>query len=175
MMHDPRDIAVRAHGDQKYGSRPYADHLDEVVAVLAEYGYEDPDSRAVGYLHDTLEDTSTTPADLRTLGIPLVVVEAVQFCTDEPGPNRRTRKALTYQRYHGQIRLWLGDHREVMPFVPLGIRGKLADRLANLRAASRDGSDLLSMYRKERDAFRETYHVPGLCDPMWTEYERLLA
>ena len=62
-----------------------------------------------------------------------------------------------------------------MPALPIALRVKLADRLANLRHSVETKSDLLQMYRKERDAFRAAYYVAGICDPMWAEYDQLLG
>jgi len=33
-----RDFALERHGQQRYGERPYGEHLAEVVGVLAEFG-----------------------------------------------------------------------------------------------------------------------------------------
>jgi (p)ppGpp synthase/HD superfamily hydrolase len=51
-----RDFAIRAHGDQKYGSEPYVAHLDAVVAVLNEFGYSGDEYVCSGYLHDKQEN-----------------------------------------------------------------------------------------------------------------------
>ena len=57
-----RRMAVEAHGAQKYGVRPYSDHLDEVAALCTSHG---KDAQIVAYLHDALEDTSLTVAAIR--------------------------------------------------------------------------------------------------------------
>jgi (p)ppGpp synthase/HD superfamily hydrolase len=54
-----RDLALRYHGEQRYGDHPYGVHLDAVVEILREYGHEA--LVPAGYLHDTLEDTDATP------------------------------------------------------------------------------------------------------------------
>jgi guanosine-3',5'-bis(diphosphate) 3'-pyrophosphohydrolase len=44
---------------------PYIDHLKSVAQVIAEVGgIEDPEILAAAWLHDTLEDTETTPEEL---------------------------------------------------------------------------------------------------------------
>lgn len=55
-MNDPvrqaRDVAIAAHGDQRYGTHPYVHHLDAVAAILEPFGTA---AQIVGYLHDTIE------------------------------------------------------------------------------------------------------------------------
>lgn len=43
---------------------PYINHVIEVAAILAEVGVEDPVTLQAAILHDTVEDTGTTPAEL---------------------------------------------------------------------------------------------------------------
>lgn len=172
---EAREIAVQAHGDAEYGTGvPYSDHLDEVVAVLKEYGHEG-DHALAGYLHDVVEDTPKSAEDLLAAGVPDEVVAIVLFVTDETGHNRKERKAKTYRRVRSQL-----DEHRLAPkgcaaWVHKALRVKLADRLANVRACLRSKSGLLGMYRKERRAFREAYYLPGVCGPMWVEYDRLLG
>jgi guanosine-3',5'-bis(diphosphate) 3'-pyrophosphohydrolase len=52
-----RAFVVNAHGEQKYGDRPYAYHLDAVAVIATPFGEE---AVVVAYLHDTVEDTATT-------------------------------------------------------------------------------------------------------------------
>lgn len=59
-----RIFAIKAHGNQKYGKKPYIYHLDQVAGKLAQLeqsGWYVPElSYTVGYLHDLLEDTDVT-------------------------------------------------------------------------------------------------------------------
>ena len=61
MMNDTvikaRDFANQHHGEQRYGDRPYAYHLDAVVTLLEPYGES---AQVIGYLHDVVEDTVVT-------------------------------------------------------------------------------------------------------------------
>ena len=90
-----REIAVEAHGDQKYGksTHPYVFHLDGVVDTveLMRGGYiltltEDSAYfnmqmlRDVGFLHDTIEDTETTYLDI-CAEFGHEVADAVHICT----------------------------------------------------------------------------------------------
>lgn len=194
-----REFAIQAHGDQMYGDKPYVSHLDDVVAVLdTHFKRAIPELLAVGYLHDVLEDTSVTAGTLFEQFGPNVAL-AVQFCTDEPGPNRKTRKAATYARCRAQIvandtliktqngYLWPTDLVSALdmlapleqPHCPLatayGTVVKVADRIANLRNCIASGSDLFRMYQKERDAFSQALFVQGLCDDLWYDYAQMLG
>lgn len=142
-----RLLAIQAHGDQKYGDKPYVDHLDDVVDILRQTGWSDPDILMVGYLHDAIEDTTLTLQELRQFGYPDVVVEGIQFVTDEPGPNRKTRKLATYAR--------VARADAESEGTTLGIVVKWADRIANCRRSK--GTSLLGMYQKEDETFRTTY------------------
>ena len=50
-----RELAMRSHGDQKYGEHPYIVHLDAVADICYPYGQN---AVIIAFLHDTLEDTS---------------------------------------------------------------------------------------------------------------------
>ena len=177
---DARAFAAWAHGDQKYGDDPYIVHLDEVVAILRDFGHEDDEHVAAGFLHDVLEDSGMVRYDDLGATTP-AVRRAVMFCTDSDGTNRKERKAATYQRMRGEVNQWLAHAREPemfpdpMTWIPMAIRVKLADRLANTRhCIATDNKGLLSMYRKESFAFRDALYTPGVADPMWAEYDRLM-
>jgi len=169
-------VATKAHKGQKYGDQPYTDHLAEVAAIVRGFGYGGSPGagEAVGWLHDALEDTDLTRADLEsTFGE--AIAHAVLFCTDEEGHNRKTKKRLTFHRMRGQLDTWV-EHGRVPDFRLLGLRVKLADRIANIRASLRDDNKgLLKMYQKEQPAFREALVVQDTADAMWAEIDRLLA
>ena len=59
-----REYVIKAHGDQKYGSKPYIYHLDGVVERLKLKGHSE--LIALGYLHDVIEDTDISYGELRT-------------------------------------------------------------------------------------------------------------
>ena len=69
-----RDIAIRAHGTQKYGEDPYSVHLDAVVSMLGEFGF------------DSFEDKQCTLcADMCPVPNPL---GAIAMVPDAGGGNR---------------------------------------------------------------------------------------
>jgi (p)ppGpp synthase/HD superfamily hydrolase len=156
-----RDFAIAAHGDQRYGARPYVDHLDAVVALLAPYG---EDVQVVGYLHDTLEDTAATHAQIAAL-FGARIADCVALLSDSPGPDRKTRKAATY------VRMAAADAS-----LHWGLIAKAADRLANVRACIADArADKLAMYREEHQALRAAAWRAGLCDALWAELDAVCA
>lgn len=155
-----RAFAVAAHGEQRYGDQPYSVHLDAVAALLAPFGEE---AQVVGYLHDVLEDTAVSPGQLRVESGERVA-KLVSLVTDEPGANRRERKA----RSNAKMAAVTGEDS-------LALVVKAADRLANLRASAAGGSDSkLGMYRREHPDFRRAAYRPGLCDDLWREIDAII-
>ena len=169
---DARDFAIQAHGDQKYGDEPYVTHLDQVWAVLQEYGFTETCVRNGAFLHDVLEDCPNVSREDIKAKFGNATVYIVDFCTDEPGHNRKERKAATYKRVRATIDLYpIQDNF----FGIYAIRVKVADRLSNLRSCHAVNPGLLPMYRKEREAFKTALYAPGVCDAMWAEYDALLG
>jgi hypothetical protein len=143
MLDAARSYAITAHADQKYGERPYAYHLDAVAALLAPYGEE---AQIVGYLHDVVEDTEVTAADVEAR-FGKYIVNCVSLLTDESGSSRKERKTKTYAKLaqvHGQTELALVV--------------KAADRLANVRACLSDRKrGLWELYRGEHPVFKQAH------------------
>ncbi len=65
------EFAAAKHRDQRRkgrGASPYINHPIEVARALAEIGgVSDPDILSAAILHDTVEDTQTTPAELQEI------------------------------------------------------------------------------------------------------------
>jgi (p)ppGpp synthase/HD superfamily hydrolase len=164
-MNVAREYARVAHAGQTYGDEPYTVHLEAVVAVVRPV---DPsgEAEAVAYLHDALEDTAATAAEL-TMTFGAVVASAVLLVTDPEGENRRARKAALHAR--------LGALDVTVPAMRLALLVKAADRLANVRACVASHPGKLRMYRKEHTAFRPACYRPGLCDDIWAEIDSLLG
>jgi len=155
-----KDFAVAAHGEQMYGDKPYSFHLDAVAALVTPYGTE---AMAVAYLHDVVEDTSISIQEIKqTFGAK--VAACVALLTDEPGENRKERKAKTYAKL-----------AQVQGSNELALVVKTADRLANTRACLLDRkANLWEMYRAEHAVFRQSAYRQGLCDILWVELDSLL-
>jgi hypothetical protein len=156
-----REFALKAHGDQKYGDRPYSYHLDAVTDILR--GFSET-AQIIGYLHDVLEDTATARSEIQAVFGPKVT-EAVALLTDEPGETRRERKEMTMRKLaaiHGDL--------EVALIV------KAADRLANIRACHDfNRPDKLEMYAQEHASFARAVFRPGICDSLWCEMAERIA
>lgn len=160
-LQEARAFAVAAHGEQKYGDRPYSFHLDAVAAIAAPYGAE---AVTVAYLHDTVEDTDATVAEIDSR-FGSKVAACVSLLTDESGANRKERKAKTYAKL-----------AVVSGPTELALLVKAADRLANVRACVQDHKQALwELYRSEHTTFKGAAYRAGLCDPLWTELDSLLA
>lgn len=157
-----KDFAIAAHGDQKYGKLPYWTHLEDVEGVLVRFGYDSPDYRAAAWLHDVLEDTPAKAPDLIHEGFPFEVVAMISAVTDEPGRNRKERKALTYPK---------------IARLPAAIPLKVADRIANVEACLKSGDSKLIMYRKEHIEFYSwlSRDVDPRTAAMWEYLNRMMG
>ena len=151
-----RAVALRHHGDQRYGDLPYGYHLEQVAAVLTRFGLGTPELLAAAWLHDVIEDTDATSAELAAAGIPSPVIALVEAVTDEPGATRDERKAKTYPKTAA-----LRD----------AVAIKLADRIANIEAGGK-----VTKYPREQPAFRTGLHNPahGL-DALWRHLDVLFG
>lgn len=72
-------LALKHHKGQKYGSKPYIEHLADVVSSLfCKYGDESNDLLiATAWLHDAREDTDINPSEIVN-GCGWAVLEAVE-------------------------------------------------------------------------------------------------
>lgn len=152
-------FATHWHGDQKYGPYPYTRHLSDVFRIAVEEGL-DNDVVIAAWLHDILEDTKVGIGRLTSAAGPEIaaLVEAV---TDEPGRNRRERKAKTLPKTRAA-----GTNAVAL---------KLCDRIANMENSKAEGDPrgLLKMYRKEHAAFTAALYIPGELDDLWSRLEAL--
>lgn len=122
------EVAAHAHqGQVRAGAeaRPYIVHPEEVVQILLEHGVDDPHIIAAAWLHDVVEDTSVTLADLAPFG-PLVT-DIVDRLTKQP----HQLYAAYYQR------IWESQSATLV---------KLADRISNLRSYHVKGHDKFQRY-----------------------------
>ena len=83
MVQRAEAVARKAHEGQfrRDGTTPYIVHPEAVVGRVG----EDPTRRAVAWLHDVVEDTDLTLADLEAEGFPPAVLEGVQLMTHDDG------------------------------------------------------------------------------------------
>jgi (p)ppGpp synthase/HD superfamily hydrolase len=160
-IREAREFALKAHGNQKYGEQPYSVHLESVAELLVPFGEE---AQMLGYLHDVVEDTKTRIEEIEQR-FGQQIARCVELLTDEPGKNRRERRARTNAKL-SQV----GKEDELALIV------KAADRLANLRASviCSDQSKL-QMYRKEHPAFKQAVFRKDLCDDLWQEMSIIVS
>lgn len=158
---DPREFAFRMHGAQRYGDRPFIEHLDAVAKLVG----DDPLLRTVAYLHDVVEDTQCTTEDLLDL-FGQDVARAVNVMTDGPG-SRAERKARSHRR--------LAELDPQVPWKRAALVVKVADRLANVQACLDAGDARFYMYREEHVAFTAAVHRDGLCDGLWEQLDQRIC
>ncbi len=94
MVSKARAWAIKAHAGQK--DKAGKDYFQAHVAVVADGVKGDPVAETVAFLHDTVEDTTITIADIRT-GFPKEVADAVKALTRS--------KNMSYAEY-----LWYIQH-----------------------------------------------------------------
>lgn len=139
-----RDLALRAHGDQKYGDKPYMYHVESVVKLVDEYfryGYQ---HKIVAYLHDVPEDTDVNVCDIRK-EFGDKIANWVSLLTDCDGANRKERKRLTNQKLKSA-----GLH------LLMGLNVKILDRMANtLESINTKNKSKFKMYDKEYVEFKD--------------------
>lgn len=149
--------ATVKHAGQSYsGGLPYTHHLAQVEAVLRRFNITDTDLLTASWLHDVVEDTEVKVKDIEEM-FGSEVARIVYAVTNEDGPNRKTRHALTYPK--------IRDAGEK------AIQLKLADRIANVEA----GGNLVGMYRKEHEDFKRALYTPGQAEEMWAHINKLLS
>jgi hypothetical protein len=137
LIHKAKIMGSLAHYGQKYGIYDYTSHLEVVNRNLHEkYTPQSSDILAAAYLHDSIEDTVVTREDIEKFINPRVA-ELVWRVTDEPGDNRKERKAKTYPKIAAD---------------PEAVALKLADRLANVSYSTENYSKL-KMYIGEHHDF----------------------
>lgn len=129
-------FAEKAHRRQRYGDAPYIVHLVDTAAVAASYGLSKTVIAAC-WLHDVLEDTPVTLEQLQH-EFGYEIAEIVRRVSDEPGKNRKERKAKTYPKTAAN---------------PDAVLVKLCDRIANIDACLRSENPMLKMYRDENKEF----------------------
>lgn len=154
------EFAAMIHKDQgkTYGDLPYSAHLDAVVAQLLRFDFTDKNLIAAAYLHDIVEDCGISLNTIFEL-FGEETAALVGAVTDEPGANRKERKAKTYPKIKA---------------TPGALALKLADRLANVEHALEAGNiRMFKMYQKEQAGFVEALRTPGELDTMWLALDSL--
>ena len=158
-----KEFAVKAHGQQMYGDKPYVVHLEHVHNVMKRYRHTNRDVivQMAGWLHDVLEDTTTSKTELiRNFGEE--VADIVYRVTDASGADRTEKKRKTYRKIRGNYN---------------ATTVKLCDRIANVEASS-DVPEKLKMYRNEHREFRDAVcdqSLNTLLGELWGHLDQLLG
>jgi len=121
---DAREFAIKAHGNQLYGNKPYVYHLDAVVKILEPYGET---AQIIGYLHDVVEDTGVSLQEIED-EFDLFISICVYVLTDPLGHRTRKEKKK-YVCYKLSI---------VVDKYSVSLIVKAADRLANLECGEKN-------------------------------------
>lgn len=159
-------FASAAHMDagHTYDGRPYDVHLAEVCEVLMRFGEYSKVMHASAYLHDVVEDVGVKLSTIEDL-FGEDVAKLVGAVTDEPGPNRKARKALTYPKIRA---------------TPGAVQLKLADRIANIEnGIARKDKRFFLMYKREHQEFemklRDFCGEDEVVRAMWGHLNHLFA
>jgi len=140
-------LAIKAHGDQMYGNKPYKYHLKKVYDNAVRYGGTTA-ARVAAVLHDTLEDTQLSKEEIAKEFSPKVA-HIVDLLSNRPS------KQETFQRIRTD---------------PTAVFVKLCDRLANVQEGQKNDK-----YRKEHPLFKQELHTPGEYDTLWYAIEKALG
>ena len=127
------EMAVRCHGEQKWGPFPYIVHLDKTARIFdsffvrtgrrkGELAGEDTGVISC-YLHDILEDTPCTKEEIGNT-FTWLVADIVEALTDPKEGTREEKKEVVFTRLAQNS--FVGE---------IGLEVKLCDRLANVRMA----------------------------------------
>jgi (p)ppGpp synthase/HD superfamily hydrolase len=168
-----KNFATRIHvmeNHQWYGNiLPYTHHLADVERVLIRFNYKEEFIRVAAWFHDAPEDTRGKNNEIKSRDIEELygeeVANLVEAVTSEPGPNRKTRNALTYPK--------------IRAAGPYAIALKLADRIANVEfGLDNDNKKMVDMYRKEYADFKHGIFVGPAMDErlalMWRHLDELM-
>jgi (p)ppGpp synthase/HD superfamily hydrolase len=143
---DALAFAAECHAAQarKGNGVPYVTHVLAVASFVGEFG-GDEDQAIAGLLHDTMEDSGVTAAELAArFGARVAsIVEACTDTTEHPKPPWRERK----ERHVAHLRAASADVKLVVA----------ADKLHNMQSIARDlrrrsvGAAVWSRFRASRE------------------------
>jgi (p)ppGpp synthase/HD superfamily hydrolase len=159
------NYAIEKHAGQKYGNDDYSTHLRAVGQVINRFGYEFSSKELellldCAWLHDILEDTTTTKCELDKL-FGSDVANLIYAVSDEQGKTRKERHERTYPKLKAAGR----D----------AIAVKLADRIANCQHSLTHNHSMLKMYQSEYPEFKAALHLAGELKDMWAELDVLMS
>jgi len=170
LIQKAKDYAFQKHNQpsdcQRYGSAPYSVHLEDVVSVINKYKYllddeVQDDVVTSGYLHDSVEDTDTTPAMLKRM-FNERVAGIVLRVSNERGWDKKEILFKTLPK------IW------ACPFAKFV---KMCDRIANGTNSKNGDSDkskrMYKRYSEEYPIFRYALKTEGEYDEIWKELDQI--
>jgi (p)ppGpp synthase/HD superfamily hydrolase len=120
------DFAARKHSNQRRkgeAGEPYVNHLAEVARLVAEAtGGQDPVAVVAALLHDTIEDTGTSRAELEREFGPDVAAIVAEVTDDKSLPKTERKRLQEENAPHKSARAKLV---------------KIADKTSNLRSIAK--------------------------------------
>jgi guanosine-3',5'-bis(diphosphate) 3'-pyrophosphohydrolase len=132
------EFASRKHSTQRRkdpAASPYINHPIALVSILAvEAGIRDPEVLCAALLHDTVEDTQTTPEELEQ-HFGATIAGIVAEVTDDKNLEKQDRKRLQIEHAHA--------------LSPAAGLVKLADKIANLRDVAQSPPANWSLKRRQ--------------------------
>lgn len=168
LIQKAKDFAFEKHNQpsecQKYGSKPYSVHLEDVVNVINKFKYlldddVQDDVVTAGYLHDSVEDTDTTPDMLKKL-FNERVASIVLRVSNERGWDKKEILFKTLPK------IWS---------CPLSKFVKISDRIANGTNSKNGQSDkskrMYKRYLEEYPIFRYALKIEDEYEEMWKELD----
>ncbi len=135
------ELATTAHQGQerKFSGGPYIEHPRRVAAKVATLAEATPELVAAAHLHDVIEDTALTQADIAAQIAP-AVGELVAHLTN-PSKDSAASRAQRKQMDR--------EHLKVIPFEAKLV--KLCDRIDNLGEMEGAPIDFLDLYSAESE------------------------
>jgi len=155
-----KKFAEHWHGDQKYGELPYLSHLMDVYMLCENYNVT---CKQLCLLHDVIEDTDANQ-EIVSKEFGNDMGRLVYLVSDEAGPNRKTRKEATNEKFTAI------DPEDIIEVYALIV--KAADRLANMLKCQNNPS-LMRMYIREFPAFNKAVYRSHICNEIWGKLHKL--
>jgi (p)ppGpp synthase/HD superfamily hydrolase len=161
-----REFARAKHAEQKrkYTGEPYFVHLEEVAELVRTFGVGE-EAEVLAYLHDTVEDTATTHAELvEKFGVQIALGVRALTNTPKDTGNRKTRKEIDRRR--------LADAPAVVQSV------KCADMISNARDLVHNDpkfavvfldemDDLVKVLRQAHSGLHQFAHMVGQVEQLY--------
>lgn len=147
-------LAYVAHsGQTRSDGQPFVNHAQRVADSAFEEG-ENWKAATIGWLHDTIEDTTVTRAALRSIGFPRDIVDAVTILTRSPDE--------TYEHFIERVVHFGSDDALIVKLADLSDNLRDLDtssfshaKRADLRLRWTDAQERILAEQNRRDAIKQ--------------------